>query len=138
MNRRGKFALIVLLLTIPPTPIFAQLSREQQDQYRALVSELISYRKLSYCGLASFDSERQLPKIDTKQARESATVALMKNIDEYVKAYSPKPGNLAIQARFRHDMYLAITGSAEREVQQFVASEAKTNRCREVLMRANQ
>lgn len=132
------YGLIAALTTASAVTAYAQVSQEQKDQYQKLVNQLIAYRKLSHCGVASFETERKLPKINIRGARESASGALMKNIDEYTKNYSPKPQSQSTQARFRHDMYLEMTSSAEPEVRKFVGSEAKTNGCKEVLTQAGQ
>jgi len=127
-----------VLTTASAITAHAQVSQEQRDQYQELVNQVIAYRKLSHCGVASFWVERKLPRINIKRARESASVALMKNIDEYIKNFSPKSKSQTAQTRFRHDMYLDITSSVEPEVRKFVASEAKTNGCKEVLTQAGQ
>lgn len=138
MIRYVAFGLIAALTTASAITAYAQVSQEQKDHYQKLVDQLIAYRKLSHCGVASFEAERKLPKINIKRARESANVGLMKNIDEYIKNYSPKPQSQTAQARFRHDMYLEITSSAESEVRKFVIAEVKTNDCKEVLTQAGQ
>lgn len=118
----------------------AQMSQKRGEEYESLVNKIVTYQKLSFCGLTSIFEERaNLPKLkpEFKEVRGRANRELKKAIEDYAAAKElPKNASAEDRSVALHDAYLTLVGAADRRLQRFEKSATMVKECREILLKA--